>query len=374
MTFHRLLPLPALLLLAACGGAPPTPAVEGASGPAPSAAASAGAAPADEPAPAPGSRDPKIAALAKAALDCKFEEGEFDTECPAYKAWTEEEALFEDGHGDDTIFSMLGDPELKVRLLVADKDISAPYWESKEHAKTLVTLGKAEQNDNLSNRLGMHAAMVDWQTLGLAASLKDLAQHAPQPFRRALAYHLNSYFQTPAVIEVDQILIEDADKSVADTAVEGLGRGDTTEPLCKLLTAQMTRNDFRHSTALWAGSSASCAGMKELVAAELAKRIADPTKVTKDTGWDYVRAARNVCRGKSPELQSKGLALAKKLADARIPDTYTRRRSLDAIVECDPKAGAAFVGTLLKDKAIGKDAKTTLDELKKDELKKKAKK
>jgi len=366
MTFPRLFPVPVLFLVAACGGAPAKPA-ETASGPAPATSAepTAGAAPADAVAPAPGGRDPKIAALAKAALDCKFEEGSFDSDCPAYKAWSEEEPLFEEGHGDDTVFSMLGDPEHKVRVLAAEKDISAAYWENKDHVKALIALGKAEQDDNLSYKLGLHACAVDWQTLGLGASLKDLAQHAPQPFRKALAYHLNESFQTPVVVEADQILIEDAEQQVADTAVEGLGHGSTTEPLCKILTAQMARNDFRHSTALWAGSSVRCAGMKELVAAELAKRIGDGGKVTKETGWDYIRAARNVCRADAPEVKKKGFELARKMVGAKDPDVRTRRHALDTLVECDPKAGAAVVATFVKDKDIGKDAKETLDELKK---------
>ncbi len=361
MTLPRTVSLTALLLLAACGGAAEKPA-ESASGPAVSAAPAAAAA---APAAAPGARDPKIAELAKAALACKFEDESFDDECPAYKAWSEEETLFEEGHGDDTILSMLGDPELKVRLLAAEKDITEAYWENGDRVKTLVALGKAEQNEKLSQKLGMLASTVDWQKHGMGDALKDLARHAPQPFRRALAYHLNASFQTPIVVEVDQILIEDPDQHVADTAVEGLGHGHTTEPLCALLKAQMIRNDFRHSTALWAGSSVKCAGMKEVVAAELAKRIADPSHVTRETGWDYIRAARNVCRAESPEVQKKGFELAKKLIDVKITDVQTRRHAVDTVVECDPKAGPALLGTLLKDKDIGKDAKEALDALKK---------
>lgn len=64
-------------------------------------------------------------------------------------------------------------------------------------------------------------------------------------------------------------------------------------------------------------------------------------------------------------MQSKGLDLSRKLVDARVPDLRTRTNALDAVVACDPRAGAAFLGTLLEDKALGSDAKTKLDALKK---------
>ena len=146
--------------------------------------------------------------------------------------------------------------------------------------------------------------------------------------------------------------------------MEGLAHGNTTEPLCKMLTKFMSVNDFRHSTAIWAGSSSNCAGMKEQVAAELTKRLADPGKVAKDTGWDYVRAARNLCRAESPETKKKGLELSKKLADAKVPDAHTRMLGVEHVIECDPKGGPTFARALVNDKVIGKDVKSMLDEAK----------
>ena len=52
-------------------------------------------------------KDPKVVALAGAAAKCKFEEGYFDDECKAYKAWRDEEKLFADGKADLTVLAML---------------------------------------------------------------------------------------------------------------------------------------------------------------------------------------------------------------------------------------------------------------------------
>ncbi len=311
MTSPRLLPLSALILLAACGGAAPKP-VESASGAAPPAAAPSAAPSAEasaEAAPAPGGRDPAIAALAKAALGCKFEDDAFDAECPAFKAWDSEEALFADDHGDDTLFSMLGDPDVKVQALATHKDITHPYWEDKGHAEALFALGKAAKSERVAGHLGGYAAMVNAEELGLGAALKDVARHAASPaFRKALAFHLNSYVQTKTVAEADEILIADPDPEVADAAVEALTRGgDTSEPVCKLLVKQLTRSDALHATALWGGASTSCAGVKEQVAVELAKRIADPRKLTQTVGREYAYAASGLCRAGSPALKKKGL-------------------------------------------------------------------
>ena len=62
-------------------------------------------------------------ALATPALACKFEEGYFDEECPAMKAWHENEELFAEGKGSEAVFAMLGDPDEKLRVLAADKAI-----------------------------------------------------------------------------------------------------------------------------------------------------------------------------------------------------------------------------------------------------------
>jgi hypothetical protein len=144
----------------------------------------------------------------------------------------------------------------------------------------------------------------------------------------------------------------------------------TAEPLCKILAKQITRSDILHATALWGGSTTSCAGVKEQVAAELAKRLADPGKVPAAAGQEYGFAASGLCRADSPALKKKGLDLARQLAGAKIPDVHTRNRGLKAVVECDPKAGAALATTLLKDKAMESYAKSTLSSIKEQAKKK----
>jgi hypothetical protein len=103
--------------------------------------------------------------------------------------------------------------------------------------------------------------------------------------------------------------------------------------------------------ALRAGTSSRCAGRKEQVAAELTKRVADPSKITNAVGIEYALAVDGLCgQVPSAELRKKGFEIAKKLTDAKVPDAKTRRASLSALASCDPAAGAKILGALAKDR------------------------
>jgi hypothetical protein len=195
--------------------------------------------------------------------------------------------------------------------------------------------------------------------------LKKLARHAATPVRKALAYNMIAYSQSPVTLEALEILLDDSEKTVASNAVEGLAN-NAAEPVCKLLKTQIGRSDDLQATALWIATNSNCAGMDQLAAVELAKHVADPGKVTRAVGDDYARAASGLCRVKSPELKKKGLELAKKLAGAGVPDSATRTSGLDAVLDCDPQGGAALLRTLLKDKDkdVASYAKIKLDLIK----------
>jgi hypothetical protein len=269
-------------LLAACGGATPPPqGAEGADGKGPASSGPAGEA---------GGRDPKIVELMQPALACKFEDGAFDDECPALKAWADNEDLFADEKGDATLFSMFGDPEVKVRLLADKKTISSRFFADQERAVRLFALAKAEKDDGVADALARYVAKIDAEKLGLGAQLKELGKHPSKRFRETLAFYLVSTFQSPVALEVEQMLFEDPERDVRRKAVSALSSGGVTpgvEPVCKLLTKQLARTDDLHGEALWAGGSSKCPGMKDQVAAELDRRTKDPSKVTNAMGISY---------------------------------------------------------------------------------------
>jgi hypothetical protein len=166
-------------------------------------------------------------------------------------------------------------------------------------------------------------AKVDAEKLGLAAEQKELARHPSRSLRGSLAFYLMSAFQTPTAIEVEQILLDDPEESVKKRAIGALSTGGITpgvEPVCKLLTKQIARTDDLAGDALWAGSSSKRAGMKEQVAAQLAKRVTDPSKVTNAQGISYGLAASGLCsRDTSADLRKKAFEIAKRLVDPKVP-------------------------------------------------------
>ncbi len=366
----------AALFLVACGGAQP----DAATPPAGSVEPAATTAPASAPAPAaaassdaPLARDPKIVALVTPTLACKFEEGYFDDECPAYKAWKDNDELFAEGKGDDTIFSLLGDADEKLRVLATEKGFSdsRAYFADKAHATRLFALAKKETNASVAHTLGGYVAKVDAEKFGLGAELRALAKHPVAGFRDALAFYLISTFQSPTALDVLQVLLEDADSKVKKTAISSLSTGGITpgvEPVCALLKKQIARTDDLVGGALWAGSSSKCAGIDELVIAELEKRAADPSKVTNAVGIDFGLAASGVCRRTaSADLKKKGFAVGKKLADAKVPDANTRRSALGVLEACDAAEAAKVIAPLAKDKDkfVADAAKKKLEELSK---------
>jgi hypothetical protein len=338
-------------------------------------------------APAAGARDPKIVALAKAALACKFEDDYFDDDCAAYKAWNDNEELFDEHKGDETIFSMYADSDVKIRILASRHGLPQSFFEDKARATRLFDISKAETNATVAHDLGRYVANVDAEKLGLGNELKALAKHPQKTFRDGLAFYLISTYQSPIALEVEQMLINDEDERVRETAVSALSTGGVTpgiEPICKLLTAQLKNPDASLAgSALWAGTSSKCPGMKEQVAAELDKRTADPSKIQNSFGIRYSLAVDGLCGyGTTPEQQKKGFAIAKRLVDPKVPDPNTRRSSLRTLAKCDPVAAQPILKSLAKDKekfvADGvasalKDAKEYQEKAKKDAAEAKAK-
>ena len=351
----RASPLPALFLLAACGGSGPEPVTPAAEQPSAAASAPPAAPPNADASPAPDARDPQIVALAKPALDCTIKNDEIDGFCPAYKAWNENVDLFREGRGSATVLSMLGDPDLKVRLLAVDKYIPKEYFADKGPAQKLFAAAKAEKNLRVARRLGDYAARVPAEDLGLADDLRALAKVPMPGFRAALAGRILPYRQTPLAIEVAQALIDDPDHDVQEEAVDALsshGMTPATESVCKLLAQTIARSDETSALALTAGSRSQCPGIRDVVLAELTKRVADPTNLGMRIGAAYGRAAGGLCgeEGASPEVQKKAYALALKLTDRRVKEKMVRYASVAALAACDPVAAKRALTALSKDK------------------------
>ena len=326
-----------------------------------------------KPAPAPraasGKRDAKIMALAKAALACKFaDDGTFDEDCAAFSAWRENEALFEDGRGNETLFSMLGDSDEKIRVLGGAKQISEAktFFADKGRATKLFAIAK--EQPEAGREVGTYVAYVDAERLGLANELKALTKHPSTPFRKGLASVI-THHQSPAALAAINVLLGDREPTVQEAAINALSAGGTTpavEPVCQLLVKQLARPERAGAAALAAASTSKCAGMDTQIVFELTKRTADPKKITNAVGPSYGLAASGVCaRTQSADLKRKAFAVGRKLTDSAVPDVNTRRSAMAVLRDCDATAAAAAFKTLSKDKdkSVSDGAKKELDSL-----------
>jgi hypothetical protein len=317
-------------------------------------------------------RDAQIVKLAKPALACPFEDGSFSDECAAYKAWSENEPLFADGKGNDTLWSMFGDGDVKQRALAAQKGIDNPkgYFADKGRAAQLLTLAGKETNIDVARSLASYAAYVDADKLGLGKEMRALTKQPLPAFRKSFSAII-AHLQTPTAVAVTQALLEDADREVVRSAISSLSTGGITpgvEPVCAMLAKQMKRTDDLVGDALWSASSSKCPEMGKQVLAELAKRTADPAKVTNAVGVGYSLAASGVCtHTQAPELKKQAFAIGKSLTDARLKDVNTRQSALNVLVSCEQPEATTILTALSKDKdsTIAKRAAENLARLKK---------
>jgi hypothetical protein len=362
----RPLHLSALLLLAACGASSAPPA-ETAAAPSPSARADAAASAATTPVAPAIPRDPRLAEMARAARACGKDGAvyDFDTECAGYKAWHDNDELFADGKASDTIFSMYGDPDPKVHYLAMLKPIDPSYWQDASHGRALFAMVRAEKQDDILRKLADFVARVDADKAGLGAELKELGKHPSVAFRQELAGDLLPSSQTPLALEMEAMFLADPDRSVKVGAILALAGENTppVEPVCQLLTRQLTRSDDDlHAVGLQAGSASKCPGMRELVTGELEKRTADPATVTLGPGVLYATALFSLCyRADSPAEKKKMFALTKRLVDPRIHEGMVRERGLDTLLTCDRAAGEKLLPTFARDKALASHVKFLQD-------------
>jgi hypothetical protein len=187
-------------------------------------------------------RDPQIMALAQAALACPFEYGSFDTEGPAYRAWDDNTLLLADGKGNDTLFSMYGDPDEKVRTLATTKHyLNAQYFADPDRAKALFALAAKEKTSWISSSLASFVASVDAEKVGLSTELLAFGKHPLVAFRRSLA-NIITRNQTPTAVKVVEILLEDPDTSVQEAAVGALSAGGFTSPWSRCASSSRSRS------------------------------------------------------------------------------------------------------------------------------------
>jgi hypothetical protein len=299
---------------------------------------------------APAAKDPKIVALAGAAAKCKFEEQYFDEECKAYKAWTENDKLFEEGKGNVTILAMFEDADVKMRVLASDKgfDGGETFFADKTNLARFIAAAKKETHPQVARSFASYISRSDIEKVGLGDELKALAKHPLAEFRASLGFNLYASKQSPLRLEVTKMLLADADPKVPADALKGLSmganRGKAPEA-CKLMGEQISRPD---GDALWQVGTSGCTTVFDALATELVKRSAAPDVAAKQ-GVGLSLAIGAMCRDGNAAQKTKGFTAAKSLSDAKVKNPNARTASMSAAVACDKAAAKTLLTTLSKD-------------------------
>jgi hypothetical protein len=294
-------------------------------------------------------KDPKIVALAGAAAKCKFEDNYFDEECKAYKAWRENEKLFEEGKGDATILAMFEDADVKMRLLASEKgfDEGDKVVADKGNVTRLLAVLKKETHPSIGRSLTSYVTRSDFEKHGLVDDVRALTKHTVKEVRDSLGFHVYADKQSPVRLEITKTLLGDSDPKVAESAMKGLSmgaaRGKAPEA-CKMVGEQIGKS----ADMLWSMSTSGCSSVFDALAAELLKRSTDANVAAKD-GVTLGLAISFMCKDASPAQKTKGFNAAKALTDAKVKNANARTSGISAAAACDKAASKPLFTALSKD-------------------------
>ena len=300
--------------------------------------------------------DPKIVALAKKAMGCKWVSGSFDSECADAKAWqTETDAL--DTKGDATLVAFFEDSDEKVRSLVLKRftDWNKPF-EDKALAERLVSVAEKSKAANEMYPLGNVISHMKVAETGLFPRIKALVTSpSVDPAMRAaiLMYLLQTNPESEEVVGLTRESIKDKESRVNRNALEGFSMSGTDKP--NEVRCDVFLENIDHEDNDLAGESVEfltqprfgCKARFDAVLKSLDARV----KAKNVTVATFVNALTSVCGDKAgtPAQMKTANGLAHKLADDKTVSSSVRARAIEASVKCDPKGAKAYLGKFKKD-------------------------
>lgn len=316
--------------------------------------------------PAPSGRDPAIQALAAKAAACSFEDGAFDEECDAYKAWSEAEEPFEDGKGDATLVSMLEDADEKVRLLATKKSPSPAFVEQPAIRQRLRAAFAKEKNEEVRREHVRIFAKMSAKQPEVVALWQELAKHPSVEVRHTLGFYLSQ--PHPAALAVSRTLASDPEARVREGALVGIQMATDfgkNEPACQALVEILGREDDLDGHVAWTASSTYCASVQAPLLASLLAHTSDAARVDRGV-VRYSLAVDAFCREGSlatPDQKRKAFEVARRLVDPKVRSN--RSSAVKSLASCDPVAGKPLVAKLAgdKDASVVREAKEALAKL-----------
>ena len=315
--------------------------------------------------------DPKIAAMAKAAVACKAYDSSFDSSCPAMKAWSDAKDDFNEGKADASLVAMLGDGDEKVRYLGAYKlnQYGKAFKTDKALAERVIAAAEKEKSKFTGFELGSTVGRVLVRETGTFDRVKAMAKKhdVPDVRRGILSQLLFSNQDYDPVYGLVRDTIKDPDKAVASQALSAfwVGGSRKSDDTCQIYVDNIDNPDdnlaSEASNALsWCGR---CAPKYDALIASLEKRVkAGPGAVASPS---YATAARHVCEdAKATDAQKKKAAeIGRGIAGKKDFKAWVRTSALETVVKCDTgNGGRSFVGKFKGDaeKSVADKAKELL--------------
>lgn len=331
--------------------------------PAATPAAKPGAKGTDKPAAAKGpglndpANDPKIVALAKKALECKWANNAFDSECADFKAWQAETDLFADHKGDGTLVAFMEDPDEKVRSLVLKRffDWGTPFTDNALAAR-LVTVAEKSKAQNemypLGNVLG-HVVLTDTALLPRIKALITSTTVSGVMRSAIVMYLMKNNPENEDVFNLTRDAVKDTDNQVKGNAIGALSMSGTSkmdDARCDVFQEHL--DDADDGTA---GNCAEYLGSPRLGCQshyDALLKSFDARVKAKKMKPQFLNALRLMCgpNGATPAQLKTATALSHKLADDKTAESTVRVYALDAALACDPKGSKAYFGKFKKDK------------------------
>lgn len=308
--------------------------------------------------------DPKIVELARKALECKWTDqtfDPFDRECPAYKAWVEEKALFADKKGEPTLVAFIEDPDDKVRWL-GEKHLAEDLGELTDKALVTRVLAVAEKSK----------LQRDWEPLGTIVGNSKIAD--PELFPRVkaivLAPETHPNMRLPIIKwlvsvnpESEEVfnLTRDLTKNTtferaAGTALEAFIYLKDKPAKCDVFLDNLENppedkvDHAADALSVMSNAKTQCESHYDKMLTAFEARV----KAKKANSAVFGQGVRMICPGKggkaTPAQVKKVVAIAKKLAEDKSLAGDTRQLAIEAVSDCDPKGAKTYLAKFKKDK------------------------
>jgi hypothetical protein len=300
--------------------------------------------------------DPKISALAHAVLPCKAYDSNFDSDCPAMKAWRDAKDDFDEGKADTSLVTMLADADDKIRYLAADKlnQYGKAFKNDKALAGAVVTAAEKEKSKFAGYELGRTVGNILVRETGTFDRVKAMvAKHEVPDLRRGiLANLLFNNQDNDAVYNLTRDTIKDSDANVAQVALGAfwIGGQRKVEATCQIYYDNLSnpRDPMAEEAANSLSWYAHCASKYDGLLDSLEKRV----KANTVTSLMYASSARHICEDtKATDKQRKrALEVGHDMSQKKEIKGWIRANALETVMKCDPgNGGRSFVGKFKKD-------------------------